>query len=140
MPTILQPMVALAAWTMAMLLWMLATRFPAMARAGIRLSSLTGTKAADADRSLPAEAQWKAHNYNHLLEQPVLFYAICAVHAIAGSGAGANTAIAWAYVALRVAHSLWQATVNKVAVRFALFLASSMVLGVLILTAAIEVF
>ena len=134
--TILQPVVALIAWTLVMLVWMLATRLPALSRAGVRLGTLVGSKASDADRSLPAEAQWKAHNYNHLLEQPVLFYAACGVLALAGAGAGMAIVLAWLYVALRVAHSVWQATVNKVAVRLYLFLAASLVLGALTLLAA----
>ena len=137
---ILQPVVVLVAWTLVMLVWTLATRFPAMAKAGVRLSTLVGTKGADADRALPAQAQWKAHNYNHLVEQPTLFYAICAVHALAGSGTGVNAALAWLYVVLRIAHSLWQATVNRVSVRFYLFFASSLVLGALTLSALLVVF
>jgi len=136
----LQPVVALIAWTLVMLGWTIATRLPAMARAGVRLSALVGSKAADADRSLPAEAQWKAHNYNHLLEQPVLFYAVSGVIALTGIGYGANVALAWAYVALRIAHSIWQATVNRVSVRFYLFIASSLVLAALTLHAGLAVF
>ena len=136
----LQPIVALIAWTLVMLGWTIATRLPAMARAGVRLSALVGSKAADADRSLPAEAQWKAHNYNHLLEQPVLFYAVCGVIALTGTGYGANVALAWAYVALRITHSIWQATVNRVSVRFYLFIASSLVLAALTLHAGLAVF
>lgn len=137
---ILKPVVVLIAWTLVMLGWMLATRLPAMGKAGIRLGMLVGTKASDADRGLPPEIQWKAHNYNHLTEQPTLFYAVCGVLALAGAGDGINAGIAWAYVALRVAHSVWQATVNKVSVRFALFVASSLMLVALTLHAAIAVF
>lgn len=137
---ILKPVVALAAWTMVMLVWTLATRFPAMARAGIRLSSLTGTTGASADRALPPQAQWKAHNYNHLLEQPTLFYAVALVLAVAGRGDGLAATLAWLYVALRIAHSLVQATVNRVLPRFVLFAASSLCLGGLIALAAAAVF
>lgn len=138
----LQPVVTLVAWTLIMLGWTLLTRLPAMSRAGVRLSSLVGTKAADADRSLPPEVQWKAHNYNHLLEQPVLFYTICGVIVLGGMRGedGINVMLAWSYVALRVAHSIWQATVNRVAVRFYLFLLSSLALAALTLHAAIMVF
>jgi hypothetical protein len=137
---ILQPVVVLIAWTLVMLLWMLATRLPAMRGAGIRMAALVGTKAADADRSLPASAQWKAHNYNHLFEQPTAFYAVCGVHALAGSGDGATLWFAWAYVALRIAHSLVQATVNRVQPRFILFIASSACLLMLTLAALPAVF
>ena len=136
---ILAPMVALVAWTMVMLLWTLATRFPAMKAAGIRIGTLVGTKGADADRTLPPQAQWKAHNYNHLTEQPTLFYAICAVIAISGTGNGYPAWLAWAYVLLRVGHSLVQATRNRVQHRFVLFLLSSLVLGALVVHAALAV-
>lgn len=138
--TILQPVAVLIAWTMVMLVWMLAVRLPAMSRAGIKLGALTGTKAADADRALPPEAQWKAHNYNHLLEQPVLFYAVCLTIALSGNSTGLTMYLAWAYVGLRILHSLWQATMNRVAVRFALFIASSLVLGLLCVRALMLVF
>lgn len=137
---ILRPMAALVAWTLVMLVWMLATRLPAMKAAGLRLGTLVGTKPADADRGLPPQAQWKAHNYNHLHEQPTLFYAICTVIALSGTGNGVNAAIAWAYVGLRVIHSLVQATTNKVGPRFMLFIASSLALAALSLHAVMAVF
>jgi len=137
---ILRPMVALIAWTLVMLLWMLATRLPAMKAAGVRLGSLVGTRAADADRSLPPSAQWKAHNYNHLMEQPTLFYAVCTVIALTSTGDGVNAWIAWAYVGLRIAHSIAQATTNRVQTRFILFLLSSLALVALTLHAALAVF
>ena len=89
---------------------------------------------------LPREIQWKAHNYNHLHEAPTLFYAVALVLAIIGQGDGLNATIAWIYVALRVVHSIWQATVNRVMVRFALFALSSLALIALIVHAAIAVF
>lgn len=137
---ILKPVVVLIAWTLAMLVWMLATRLPAMAKAGIRMRALVGSKGADADRSLPPEAQWKAHNYNHLMEQPTLFYAVCLVIALTGTGDGANALIAWCYVVLRIAHSLVQATVNRVRPRFILFALSSAALFALTLHAGMAVF
>lgn len=137
---ILQPMVALIAWTLVMLGWMLATRIPAMKAAGVRLGSLVGTRAADADRSLPPSAQWKAHNYNHLMEQPTLFYAVCTVLALSNSGNGINAWIAWAYVGLRIVHSIAQATTNRVQTRLILFLLSSTALAALTLHASLAVF
>jgi hypothetical protein len=136
---ILRPMVALVTWTLVMQVWMIVTRLPAMKAAGIDLRTLVGTKASDADRGLPPHVQWKAHNYNHLMEQPTLFYAICAVIALTGTGDGPNAVIAWTYVALRVIHSLVQATTNKVGPRFMLFIASSIALAALTLHAALAV-
>jgi hypothetical protein len=137
---ILRPMVALIAWTLVMLAWMLATRLPAMKAAGVDMGKLVGTKASDADRSLPPQAQWKVHNYNHLMEQPTLFYAVCAVLALSGTGDGINTWIAWAYVGLRMAHSLVQATSNRVRARFLFFMLSSLMLVALTPHAALAVF
>lgn len=137
---ILRPMVALIGWTLVMLVWMMATRLPAMKAAGADLGTLVGTKPGDADRALPADVQWKAHNYNHLMEQPTLFYAVCTVIALTGTGDGVNAAIAWVYVALRVLHSLVQATVNRVLIRFMLFLTSSLALAALTLHASMAVF
>ena len=137
---ILRPMVVLIAWTLVMLAWTLATRLPAMKAAGIDMSTLVGTKAADADRSLPPQAQWKAHNYNHLMEQPTLFYAICTVLALSGTANGPNTWIAWAYVGLRIVHSLVQAISNRVRVRFLFFVLSSVMMAALTLHAALAVF
>ncbi|MBB5708860.1 MAPEG family protein [Sphingomonas xinjiangensis] len=137
---ILKPVVALAAWTLVMLVWAVATRLPAMRAAGIRMRTLVGTTGAHADRGLPATVQWKAHNYNHLTEQPTVFYAVALVLAVSGQGNGVNAWIAWAYVALRIAHSLWQATVNRVRVRFWLFGLSTLTLIALTLHAAMAVF
>lgn len=137
---ILKPVVVLIAWTLVMLVWMVVTRLPAMKALGVDITTLVGTKAADADGRLPPQVQWKAHNYNHLMEQPTLFYAVCGVIALTGTGDGANAWIAWAYVLLRIAHSVWQATVNKVSVRFALFLGASLALVALTLHAAMAVF
>jgi hypothetical protein len=137
---ILQPVVVLIGWTLVMLLWMLATRLPALSRAGIRMASLVGTKGSDADRSLPPQAQWKAHNYNHLFEQPTVFYAACAVLAIADAGHGAAVWLAWGYAGLRIAHSLVQATINRVRPRLILFMMSSVCLLGLTLVAGAAVF
>ncbi|HEU0065941.1 MAG TPA: MAPEG family protein [Sphingomonas sp.] len=137
---ILKPVVVLIAWSLVMLIWMVVTRLPAMKAAGADLGTLVGSKAADADRALPPHVQWKAHNYNHLMEQPTLFYAVTLVLAIIGQGDGLNATIAWAYVILRIAHSIVQATVNRVLIRLLLFALSSLALVALALHAAIAVF
>ncbi|MEG8017666.1 MAPEG family protein [Sphingomonas sp. LR55] len=137
---ILRPMVVLIAWTLVMLAWTLTTRLPAMKAAGVDMGKLVGTKASDADRSLPPQVQWKAHNHNHLMEQPTLFYAVCTVLALSGTGNGINSWIAWAYVGLRIVHSLVQATSNRVRDRFVFFMLSSVMLVALTLHAALAVF
>lgn len=137
---ILQPVVVLAAWTMVMWVWMYATRIPAMSAAKVDPNRLAADPEATLDRILPPRIQWKAHNYNHLHEAPTVFYAIAIVLAIIGQGDGWNEYFGWVYVALRIAHSLVQATVNRVLLRFALFVASSLALAILILHAALAVF
>ena len=138
---ILGPVVVLAAWTMVMWLWMYATRIPAMTKAGVDAEELSRKPTgAGLDAQLPPEVQWKAHNYNHLHEAPTVFYAVAIVLAIIGHGDGMNLWLGWAYVALRIIHSLVQVTTNKIMVRFALFVLSSLVLIALIFHAAIPVF
>lgn len=137
---ILQPAVALMAWTMVMWLWMYVTRIPAMNAAKLDPDSLAKDPTKTLDDLLPPSTQWKAHNYNHLHEAPTLFYAVCLVIAVAGAGNGTSATVAWAYVALRVIHSLVQATVNKVTVRFMLFTLSSIALMALIYHGAKVVF
>ena len=135
---ILAPVMALVLWSLVMWVWLYVTRIPAMRRARTRLDprlpkeQITGC--------LPPEVRWKADNYNHLMEQPTLFYATALVLAVAGQGDGVNAWLAWAYVALRVVHSLWQALVNVIMVRFFLFVAGSLVLAALAVRAAMAVF
>jgi hypothetical protein len=137
---ILQPVVALAIWTMVMWAWMYATRIPEMRRLKVDPDKLATDPDTTLDRLLPPQVQWKAHNYNHLHEAPTVFYAIAIVLAIIGQGDGFNATLGWAYFALRVIHSLVQAISNKIMLRFAVFALSSLVLIALILHAAIAVF
>lgn len=136
----LPPVVALAAWTMVMWAWMYATRIPALGAVKLDLDDLARDPATSLDDVLPVGVQWKAHNYNHLHEAPTVFYAVAIVLAVIGQGDGFNAQLAWVYVALRVIHSLVQATVNKVAWRFVLFLLSSMVLIGLVVRAVMMMF
>lgn len=137
---ILQPVVALAIWTMVMWVWMYATRIPAMNAAQLSGEELSRLNQAKLDAVLPPEVQWKAYNYNHLHEAPTVFYAIALLLAIVGAGDGLAAQLGWAYVALRVVHSLVQAIANKVMARFLIFVLSSFVLMALIVLAAIAVF
>ncbi len=138
---ILQPVVVLLAWTMVMWVWMYATRLPAIGKLpkSNEAGADVGWTGAKLEGLIEPSIQWKAHNYNHLHEAPTLFYAVALVLALIGQGDGINATIAWIYVALRIAHSIWQATVNKVMVRFALFALSTLALMALILHAAIPV-
>lgn len=140
-PAILGPVVALAAWTMLMWIWMYATRIPAMNRAGIDGVNMVGSTGRSLRDDLVAKgetrASWVADNYNHLHEAPTVFYAICLVLAMIGQGDNLNATIAWAYVGLRVAHSLLQVLSNRVVIRFGLFALSSLALIALVLHASL---
>lgn len=131
----LQPVMALVLWSMVMWAWLYATRLPAMIQAR---TPLDPTQPRDVMLSgLPPRVRWKADNYNHLMEQPTLFYATALTLALLGQGDGLNLGLAWAYVALRVVHSLIQALVNVIVVRFAVFMTASVVLVLLALRAAL---
>ena len=134
---ILAPVVALVAWTLVMQVWMYAARIPAMRRAGISLKGRRGTRGGALEGAIADEANWKAHNYNHLMEQPTIFYAIALTLALLEFGGGINLYLAWGYVALRIVHSLIQATANVVLYRFVTFnLASFCLLGLTVHAAA----
>jgi len=124
---ILAPAAVLILWSLIMLAWMAATRLPALPKAGLDLSG-AGGRGQDIDPQLPPNVAWKSHNYAHLMEQPTLFYAVVILLTLAGQGDGLNAQLAWAYVGLRIIHSLWQALVNTIPVRFGLFILSSICL------------
>jgi len=135
---ILAPVVALVLWSFVMWAWLYATRLPAMFR--LKITYDPRRPASEFIDRIPPEARWKADNYNHLMEQPTLFYAISLTLALVGQGSGLNAGLAWGYVALRVVHSLVQATVNVVEARFALFMLGSLVLLAMTVRAALVVF
>jgi len=139
---ILKPVVALAIWTMVMWVWMYATRIPAITALpkSDDPNADVGWTGAKLEGLLKPSIQWKAHNYTHLHEAPTVFYAVALVLALIGQGDGINLTIAWVYVGLRVAHSIFQSTVNKVTPRFVLFALSSFALMMLVTHAAIAVF
>ena len=74
------------------------------------------------------------------MEQPTLFYAVTLTLTLVDAGSGLNTGLAWLYVGLRIAHSLVQAIINVIILRFALFMAASLVLLALTIRAAVLVF
>ena len=119
---ILIPVVALVAWTLLVMLWMLISRMREFQRLGVTFSNIPdGARGVDLEGKAEAKAQWKSHNYNHLMEQPTIFYAIAITLALMGMGDGINIWLAWGYVGFRVVHSLVQCTVNVVRYRLALF-------------------
>lgn len=125
---ILAPAAVLVLWTLVMLVWMAGTRLPALKAAGIDMSKAVGGRGQDLETVLPANVNWKSHNYAHLVEQPTLFYAVVGILAILGQVSAVAVALAWTYVVIRIVHSLVQVTSNRIAIRFPLFLASTLAL------------
>ncbi|HUE78511.1 MAG TPA: MAPEG family protein [Sphingomicrobium sp.] len=137
---ILVPVVALVAWSLLIMMWMIATRLTAMRKAGISLSSAKpGSRGAQLDGILDDRTQWKSHNYNHLMEQPTLFYAIAITLALMDMGGGLNHWLAWGYVGFRVIHSLVQVTVNRLIYRTPLWVLASLCLVALTVHASIRI-
>jgi len=127
------PVVALVIWSLIMLLWLYATRIPAMAKAKLKPGVATR---ADID-ALPVANV--AQNYNHLMEQPTIFYALCFALQLLDQANDINIGLAWLYVVIRVVHSLVQATANIIVIRFTIFMIGSIVLMVLAVHAAMAV-
>ena len=126
---ILVPVVVLVAWTLLVMLWMLVARMGEFRRLGVTLTNIPdGSRGVDLEGKAEASAQWKSHNYNHLMEQPTLFYAIAITLALMDMGGGINHWLAWGYVGLKVVHSIVQATYNRVIHRTTLFALSSLCL------------
>ncbi|MGH1345971.1 MAG: MAPEG family protein [Nannocystales bacterium] len=135
MSPLLAPVAALAVWTHVILLWMYATRLPAVRRAGIVPDPMAPRGAQMA--TLPVRTRWKSDNYTHLLEHPTVFYAAALALAVQGVDESWVVTLAWAYVALRIVHGLVQTTVNHIPTRFVLF-ASSALCGLALSAAALH--
>jgi hypothetical protein len=135
---ILAPLVALVLWSFVMWTWLYATRIPAIIKNKVVYDP--HRPATEFHAQLPAQVRWKADNYNNLMEQPTLFYAVTLTLALLDVGAGLNTYLAWLYVGLRIAHSLVQATINSIMPRFAIFMAASVILLIMSIRAAVRIF
>ena len=133
---ILQPVIALGLWSGVMMIWMYATRIPAMNKAGIDPQDAAHPKTME----LPSEVARIADNYNHLFEQPTLFYAVAITIAVLGHGDQTAVTCAWTFVILRVVHSLIQSTLNVVMLRFSVFMLSWVALLVLTIREALVSF
>jgi len=135
---ILKPVFAMAILTCVMAVWAVCTRVPAMIKLGVHPQKGQDTR--KLREHLPHEVNRVANNYNHLFEQPVLFYAVCISIAILGRADSFLVSCAWIYVALRIAHSIVQARFDIVMVRFYLFIASWCVLATMIIKESLSLF
>lgn len=136
--SLLAPGAVLALWTLLMLGWVAVSRFGALAKSGIDIKTAPpGGRGADLEGVLPPLTNWKSHNYTHLCEQPTIFYAVLVFLQLSGGNTDLTRGLAWAYVVLRIVHSLWQSTVNRIPVRFAIFSVATLCLLALSLLAVI---
>jgi hypothetical protein len=131
------PVMALVAWSLLIWLWMYVQRIPAMQKAGIKPQDARFPGSLD---KLPDGARQAADNYNHLMEQPTIFYAAALAIQVAGHADGMAVHFAWVYVGVRVLHSLVQVSINLVAVRFLLFVVSTGVLAAMVVRELMKVF
>lgn len=134
----LTPVLALILWTIVIWAILYKRRIPAATK--MNKDPQTFVKDRDFKYKLPDPAVWAADNYNHLHEQPTIFYALMFYLSLTGQGDALNMYVAWAYVAIRVVHSLVQITSNKVMIRFSLFVLASFMLILMALRAVIALF
>ena len=126
--SILLPLLTLAFWTFIIFAIMAPARFYFLRmkhpQTAAHTKNLKGL--------LPPWTERVADNYNHLFEQPVVFYAIALSIAVINNIEPLMIQLAWVYVALRVLHSIVQITFNFVPLRFTLFVTSWLILGYMI--------
>lgn len=126
----LMPVLGLICWTLVMWLWLYATRIPAMQKLQINPDDVRHP-GSPLGNKLPANVRSVADNYNHLHEQPTIFYALMFFAALTGGADHFLMMAGWAYVGLRVLHSFIQVLSPKVMLRFICFSLSSIVLFVM---------
>ena len=112
---LLTPVLVLIIWTFIIFLIM------AFGRVSFMNNPQDAADSKDYKNQLPTWVNRTADNYNHLFEQPVAFYAVTLTIALVNSFDSLIVQLAWAYVLIRIIHSLVQLTINIVLVRFFLF-------------------
>jgi len=130
----LTPALALIIWTLIIMVVMYKRRIPAMNAISKRTQDFIDDP--KLGEKMPASARWAADNYNHLHESPTIFYALMFTIYLMEKVTPIALYCAWAYVAIRVIHSIVQVTSNNVIVRFSLFLFSAILLIVMALSTA----
>ncbi len=121
---ILYPMFALAFWTFGILILIPIARFKAVFA---KQADANDFKFGETD-NLPDYVKLPNRNYMNLLELPLLFYVVCLIIYVTQSVNSTNIAIAWAYFALRVIHSIIHLNGNNVRLRLVAFAISNFVL------------
>ena len=131
---ILYPILFMGVLSFIMMLLMYARRIPAakvLEAQGVDLQKLSHPS--QLGGVFPSHVERVADNYNHLWEQPTLFYAVVGVIWALGHTDMLHLYAAWAYCGCRLVHSIVQVTINHVWVRFSLFMLSWMALATLLL-------
>lgn len=123
---ILGPLVVLVLWSLIVWICMYAYMIPVIVK--LKLVYNPYKPKDEFISKFPPEKRWPADNYNHLMEQPTIFYAIVLTLAVMGSEEQIDTQLAWSYVALRIVHSIIQIVWNEATSRFVFFVASSLVM------------
>ncbi len=121
---VLLPMVAMVALTFVVMFLMAYRRISTMQRERIHPQKV----ATSAQMSAAIADTRASDNFRNLFELPVLFYAACLTAQITGYVGSLVVALAWLFVALRVAHSAIHCSYNNVNHRFAAFLLGALVL------------
>jgi hypothetical protein len=137
---LLRPVITLVLWSFVMMIWLYVKRIPAFKRLNLQGKNPNQLTKSQLEALMPAEIRWPADNYNHLMEQPTLFYAVVGILAISNDTNQLNLLLAWAYVLLRIVHSLLQATYNPIWWRFTVFITASALLFLLSVRTAFIVF
>ncbi len=130
---ILQPVILMCLLSFVMMIWMYATRLPAakkLEQDGVDVQKFSHPSSIGG--IFPSKVERVADNYNHLFEQPTIFYAMSFVIWGLGHTDNIHLYCAWIYLIVRVIHSILQATLNLVWIRFCLFMLSWIALAVMI--------
>jgi len=122
--SILFPMVALVTLTFAVLLLIPARRFRAGIAGQIKYDDFKYGESA----RVPGDVSIPNRNMMNLLELPLLFYVACLTYLVVGRVDAVALALAWAYVGLRMTHSVIHVTYNRVRHRLIAFALSNIVL------------
>ena len=135
---ILEPAIIMCLLSFIMMIWMYATRLPAAKRLeedGVDVQKFSHPSSIGG--VFPSKVERVADNYNHLFEQPTVFYAISFIIWGLEHTDTVHLYSAWAYVVIRITHSILQATLNLVWVRFSLFILSWVALAIMIFREAL---
>ena len=122
---LLTPIFVLVLWTSAIFLVL------AFGRVKYTKNPQDAAHSKDLKGTMPDWVERAADNYNHLFEQPVAFYALTLCIAVINDFDSFMVQLAWAFVVLRIMHSLVQLTFNLVLLRFFIFVMGWLVLALM---------